>query len=184
MSGKDSAFKSDIESILQGPCAGRELIAYFERIPLRDSRRALTVLARIYPDKTTVSDEELDFIVFLLSRERWVEQESIPAFVSAIGILNFTESQKQTLIPAVKTQLAALCERCTFELDHLVMRLFPPRELVRYLERLVDGGRRAVLEHILDILWYEDFSDSSVSDETLENLRQAAAREIKRQREA
>lgn len=179
MSGSDSVFKSDIEGILSGDSVGQGLITYFEGIPPAHSRRALSVLSGIYPGKTVIPNDELSFIIYMLSQNRWTEQESFPLFVSALGIIDFTDSQRKALLPVVKSRLELLCTRCTFELDHFLMILFGPQGLIHYLESLVNRCSPAVLEHILNILRYEDFSDSAVSEYDMDKLSHAASQKIK-----
>ena len=111
---------------------------------------------------------------------KFIEQLSFWNFVSAINILDFTEYQKKRLIDAIKNNIERLCNTCTFELGSLLVKLFEPDALVQYLEVLAEEGSRPVLEHVSDILRFEDFSNSSVSDERMEILKQKISNSINR----
>jgi hypothetical protein len=50
--------------------------------------------------------------------------------------------------------------------------LFEQDELLQYLEYLIEKSSRPVLYLVLNILLYEDFSNSTVSDDKIDILKQ------------
>ena len=180
MSGKDLEIRTTIEHILENNSHGRRLKEYFGGLPDARIRRAIGILSGIYPDRTTISDDDFSFVVYLFSNVKFIGQLSFWNFVSAVNILNFTEPQKKRLIDAIQNNIELLCATCTCELDTLLANLFEPDELVRYLEVLAETGSRPVLEHVADILRHEDFSNSSVPDERIEALKRKISKAIHR----
>ena len=178
MKSKDLVIKSEIENLLQSRSSGQNLKSYFENLPDHKVRRAIVILSRIYPDKSTVSDDDLEFIICMLSKERYLEQDSFFNFIHSLNLIKFTETQKDTLIPVIQKHFEALCENCTFELDNLLVNIFKLPDLFEYMKTLAEEGSTAVLQHIADILRYEHFSDDKVSAEALEILEQKISRKL------
>jgi hypothetical protein len=172
MSSKDLKIKMEIDKILQNSSAGIKLKAYFENMPDKSIRRAIHILAAIYPDKRTIPDDDFMFISFMLSNKRIITlaQERFSDFIRSLNLIDFTENQKNMLINLIKEHIETLCEACMFELDDLLIRIFDRTDLFKYLETLADGGNTAVLRRIADILRYEDFSGINASDEKLKRL--------------
>ena len=171
MSRKDSEMRAAIENILESDSPGQGLKKYFGGLPDKSLRRAISVLSGIYPDKTAISDDEFSFVLSMFSDRKFMGQESFFAFVSAVNIVNFTEHQKKLLLDTIKNNIELLCGVCTFELDTLLGRLLEPNALLQYLEVLIETGSRPALHHAFDILLYEDFSNSSGTDEKIETLK-------------
>ena len=180
MSKKDIEIKATIESILENSYSGQHLKNYFDGLPDKNIRRAISILSSIYPGKTTSSDDDFSFILYMFSGIKFLKQESFFAFVSAINILEFTEHQKKLLIDVVKHNIEILYEICTFELDTLLVHLFEPKELFQYLEVLAEQGSRPVLRRVSAILRRKDFSTSCISDEKIESLKQKISESINR----
>lgn len=178
MSKKDSDIRITIKNILENNFSGQRLKNYFDNLPDKSIRRALGILSGIYPDKTTISDDEFSFILYMFSDIKFIGQVNFCDFVRAVNILNFTKFQKKLLIELIKDNMEILCDKCTYELDALLMNLFEPNELIQYLEVLAEQGNRPVLQRIFDILLYEDFSNSSVLDERIEILKQKISKVI------
>jgi len=178
MKSKDLVIKSEIENLLQSRSSGQNLKSYFENLPDHKVRRAIVILSRIYPDKNTVSDDDLAFIICMLSKERYLEQDSFFNFIHSLNLIEFTETQKDALIPVIQKHFETLCENCTFELDNLLVNIFKLPDLFEYMKLLAEEGSTAVLQHIADILRYEHFSDSKVSAEALEILEQKISRKL------
>jgi hypothetical protein len=114
----------------------------------------------------------------MFSDIKFMGQESFFEFVEAVNILHFTEPQKKLLIDAIKNNIEILCNKCTFELNTLLVSLLEPDELFQYLESLIEKESRPVLHTVFDILLYEDFSNSNVSDERIETLKQKISKSI------
>lgn len=176
MRKKDLEIKATIGNMLENNFSGRRLKIYFEALPDKSIRRAIGILSDIYPDKTTISDDDFAFIPYMFSDARFTKQDSFPGFVRAVNILNFTEHQKKLLTDAIKNDIEGLCDKCTYELDALLVHLFEPNDLIQYLSSLADEGSPPVLQRISDILQYEDFSNSSVSVEVIEALKQKVSK--------
>jgi hypothetical protein len=172
MGKKDLEMRMTIESILENDSSGKRLKNYFAELPDNRIRRAISVLSGMYPDKTTISDDDFSFIMYMFSDIKFVGQESFAQFVQAINILDFTEHQKTLLINVTKHNIEILCDICTFELDALLVNLFEQNELVKYVEVLVEQCSPPVLQRVSAILRYKSFSNSLVSDEEIENLKQ------------
>jgi len=172
MNSKDIEIKMEIEEILKNNLSGVKLKAYFEGVPEKKIRRAIHILATIYPDEETISDDNFVFIPYMLSNENILKQQSFPDFIRSLNLICFTEDQKNTLINIVKERFEALCKICTFELDAFLMKIFTKSNLFKYLESLVKDCSDATLQHISNILRYEDFSN--ISDEALEKLKDQA----------
>ena len=172
MSKKDLKIRNAIENILESNSSGQRLKNYFADLPDKRIRRAMSVLSGIYPDTTTISDDDLQFILHMFSDIRLIGQDSFFLFVQAVNVFSFAEHQKILLRDAIKKNIEILCDVCTFELDGLLESLFEPKELFQYLEVLTKKEIRSVLIHVSDILRYNDFSKSGVSDERIENLKQ------------
>lgn len=183
MGSKDRQLQWDIKNILQGHSVGQNLIAYFDALPPSKIRRAITVLSSIYPEKTTLADDELMFITHMLENEKYLVQESFYSFIRSLGILSFTPSQKDVVAKALKERFELLCSTCTFELDSLITQLFKPHELIDYMKELTETHNTAVLIHLADILRYEDFSDSTIPDETLATLKHKISLQLKQANE-
>ena len=171
MGNKDSAIKSTIEECLQRDPVGQNLKAYFENLPDKDIRRAITVLANMYPVKDTIADEELVFITYMLANEKIIGQQSFHAFIFSIGLIEYSESQKKILISVIKRYIEPMCCSCTFELDHLIVKLFAQHELIQFMNRLMADSSATVLQHISDILRYENSFARSLPDTVLVKLR-------------
>lgn len=178
MSKKDIEMRATIKNILENNFSGQGLKNYFDNLPEKSIRRAISILSCIYPDKTTISDDDFLFIIYMFSDIKFLRQVSFCYFVGAVNILDFTECQKKLLIDAIKNNIEILCDKCTYELDTLLMNLFEPNELIRYFEVLTGQGKRPVLQQIFSILRHEDFSNSSVPDEAIENLKQKISKYI------
>lgn len=178
MKSKDLVIKSEIENLLQSRSSGQNLKSYFENLPDHKVRRAIVILSRICPDKSTVSDDDLEFIICMLSKERYLEQDSFFNFIHSLNLIEFTETQKDALIPVIQKHFETLYENCTFELDNLLVNIFKLPDLFEYMKTLAEEGSTAVLQHIADILRYEHFSDSKVSAEALEILEQKISRKL------
>jgi hypothetical protein len=114
----------------------------------------------------------------MFSSIKIMEQESFSDFVRAVTLFDFTETQNKLLIDVIKTNIEILCDKCTFELDALLVSLFEPNELIQYLEVLTEKRNLSVLQRVLDILLYEDFSNSDVSDDQIEILKQKIQKSI------
>ncbi|UGS42589.1 hypothetical protein [Pseudocitrobacter corydidari] len=171
MSGKDILLKNEIEMILQGGSIGGDLKLYFESLDDNNLRRALFILSRMYPVKLIVSDDEVDFISSMLSSERITKQNNFFEFVRSISIVDFNCEQKNVIGRVIKSHFTNLCERCSFELDELLMRIFSSVELMEYMKALVESSDDlAVLQHISDILRDEYFYNSNVTNEILQIL--------------
>ena len=99
-------------------------------------------------------------------------------FISSLNTINFTENQKKRLIDIVKKNFETLCKICTFELDIFLIKIFDPLDLFEYFKILVVTNSTAVLQHILDILQSEDFSNAGVADEVLEKLKQEVRQKL------
>ena len=112
----------------------------------------MSVLSGIYPDTTTISDDDLQFILHMFSDIRLIGQDSFFLFVQAVNVFSFTEHQNILLRDAIKKNIEILCDACTFELDGLLESLFEPKELFQYLEFLAEKEIRSVLIHVTDIL--------------------------------
>jgi hypothetical protein len=172
MSGKDIEIKMEIEGILQNDSSGVRLITYFKNMPEKRIRRAIHILASVYPDKKAISDRDFVFIPYMLSNKKFLEQQNFSDFIRSMSLIDFTENQKNVLVNVIKEHFEKLCEGCTFELDGLLAKLLDQSDLFKYLEILAKGGSStAVLRRISDILRYEDFSNTNVSEESLEMLR-------------
>ena len=180
MKKKDLEIKTTIESILKNSSSGQRLKNYFVELPDKRIRRAISVLSAIYPAQTTISDDDLSFILYMFSDTKFMRQDSFFLFVDAVNILNFTEHQKMRLIDAIKNIIEILCDKCDFGLDALLESLFEPKELFQYLEVLAEKGSYRVLERVFYILRYKGFSNSGVSDEKIENLKQKVSEFLNR----
>jgi hypothetical protein len=172
MSKKDLEIKTTIENILENISPGQHLKNYFDGLPENRIRRAISILSGIYPDKTTSSDDEFSFIMYMLSDIKFMRQESFSEFIRSISILHFTDDQKKLLIDIIKNNIEILCTKCTFELNTLLMSLFEQDELLQYIEYLIEKGIHPVFHLVLNILLYEDFSNSTVSDKKIDILKQ------------
>lgn len=178
MNLKDIEIKSEIENILKSNSISENLKIYFENLPFKKIRRAITILSRIYPDKVTISDEEFPVIVYFISNKNFIEQENFMDLVRSINIITFTESQKEILIKTINNNIEALCKACTFELDKLLVNLFSSIKLIQYIEVLAGGNNMYILKHVLDILMYEKLPHSNILDESVEILKQKVLRKI------
>ena len=172
MGRKDSEIRAAIESMLESGSSGRRLKDYFDALPDKRVRRAIGILSGIYPDKTAISDDDFSFVTHMFSDVRFMGQESFSGFVRAVNILSFTDRQKELLIDSIKNNIEILCSKCTFELDALLVSLFEPGELLRYLEALTGTGSPPVLQRVFALLLYEDFLNGCGSDEKIEALKQ------------
>ena len=178
MRKKDFETRTTIENMLKNSSSGQNLKNYFNALPDKSIRRAISVLSDIYPDKTTVLDEDFSFILYMFSDIKFIGQESFPYFVQAINILDFTERQKKLLIATIKNNIEILCNRCTFELGSLLESLFEPHELLQYLEVLTEKESRPVLIQVFNILLYKDSSKSYSLDEKIEALKEKVSKLI------
>ena len=172
MRQKDTEIKEKFERILAASDSGKRLQAYFAELPEKNIRRGIHILSGMYPVKTTCSDDDFSFILYMFTTVQCMEQESFPFFVSAINIIDFTEPQKTLLRGALQHHMELLCTQCTFELGTLLGRLFTPNDLFQYVETLAAHGNRSMLHQAYDILHYEDFSQSTVAQNALERLKQ------------
>lgn len=171
MGKKDYEIRIAIKTIIDNDYSGRHLKYYFSVMPDKSIRRAINILSKIYPDKTTISDDDFLFITYMFSNVKFMEQESFFQFVRAVNILNFTDHQKAMLINTIKNSIEILSDKCTFELDALLMNLFEPDKLIQYFEALIENKNRSVLQRIFYILLYEDFSQSYGLDKKIEALK-------------
>jgi len=119
----DVLLKLELETILQHDRVAEALIRLFESMPQRKLRRALFLLSTVYPDKRYIEDEEFEFIYYVFTQTKLLEQETIRDFVSAMNIIEFTEKQKSILHKSVADTLSIISKRCTFELDEFLMRI-------------------------------------------------------------
>jgi hypothetical protein len=175
---KDLNKKFEIEGILQSSSAGQDLISYFELLPDNKIRRAMAILSAVYPNKINVSDDDFEFIVYIFSQEKFLMQESFFEFIRALNTIEFTASQRNKLVDMIKENFVTLCKACTFELDSLLIKVFNRFDLFVYLEFLSKNSNPAVLQHVLSILEYEDFSGESISNLALESLRKEVSQKI------
>ena len=178
MGGKDIEITTKLKELLQSGFAGLKLKAYFENMPEKKIRRAIALLATVYPERTVLSDDDFVFIPYMLSNEKFLEQKSFFGFIQSLNSVNFTESQKNILIGVIKDHFETLCEICTCELDILLVRIFSRSDLFAYMEMMARDKGGAVLQHLSDILRHEDFSDAGVPDEALEKLKQSITRKL------
>ncbi|ENT2948176.1 hypothetical protein ACFFOE_000141 [Klebsiella aerogenes] len=172
MSGKDFNIKSTLEAILQNDAIGKNLKIYFENTPEKDTRRVISILSMIYPDKINMSDNEFEFIVYMFSSEKNIRQENFFEFVRAVSLINFTDKQKNIFIDAIKKHMELLCEKCTFELDILLMKIFEPPELIKYIYTLIGNSAQPVMRHVEYILKDELFCHNANTTNILELLKQ------------
>ncbi len=172
MRQKDLEITKTYEQMLEASDAGQRLQAYFAGLPDPKIRRAIHILSGMYPVKMTCSDDSFSFILYMFSTVHCIKQDSFPFFVTAINIIDFTEPQKTLLRGALQDHIEVLCRHCTFELGTLLGRLFAPQALFQYVETLATHANRLVLHQAYDILCYEDFSQSTVSQSALESLKQ------------
>lgn len=119
----DVLLKLELETILQHDRVAEALIRLFESMPQRKLRRALFLLSTVYPDKRYIEDEEFEFIYYVFTQPKFLEQETIRDFVGAMNIIEFTEKQKIILRKSVADTLSIISKRCTFELDEFLMRI-------------------------------------------------------------
>ena len=178
MSGKDYEIRTTIENILENNSSGQCLRKYFDELPDKNIRRAISILSSIYPDETTISNDDFSFIIHMFSDIKFIKQKSFFQFVCSINILKFTDHQKKLLIDTIKNNIEILCDQDTYDLGYLLVNLFEPNELFQYLEVITEKGSRPVLQQIYDILWYEDFSNSYGLDEKIEALKQKVSKLI------
>ena len=178
MRKKDHETKTAIKNILENGSSGQALKDYFDGLPDKRIRRAIGILSGVYPDSTTISDDDFPFIMYMFSDIKFTGQGSFSDFVRAVNILDFTERQKKLVIEAIKNNIEILCDICTFELGALLVSLFEPDELFRYLEALVEKGSRPVLQQVFGILLYEDFSKDYRLEEKIETLKQKVSKLI------
>lgn len=155
MSKYDLETRTTIENILENNFSGQCLKNYFESLPERRLRRAISILSGIYPDRTTISDDDFIFIIDMFSNLKFMGQNSFPDFVRAVNILDFTGPQKRRLIDAIKERIEILCGQCTHELDALLVSLFEPDELLRYLALLAEHENEAVRQLVPRMFRYE-----------------------------
>ncbi len=179
MRTKDLEIKKTFEHMLEAPDAGQRLQAYFAELPEKNIRRAISILSGMYPVTRTCSDDDFSFILYMFTTVQCMKQKSFPFFVSAINIIDFTEPQKTLLRGALQNHMELLCSQCTFELGTLLGRLFAPNELFQYVEALAAHGNRSMLHQAHDILHYEDFSQSTVAQNTKERLKQKILERLK-----
>lgn len=178
MGKKDIEIKTTIENILEHDFSGQQLQNYFDALPAKSIRRAISILSRMYPGATTISDDDFPFILFMFSDIKFMRQDSFPSFVFAVNLIHFTDRQKKLLINTIKNNIEILCDTCMFELDALLVSVFEPDKLLQYLEVLVEKGSRPLLQRVSDILRYEDFSHSAGSDDKIEALQQKISQSI------
>jgi hypothetical protein len=178
MNKKDLEIRKTIENILENTSPGQHLKNYFDGLPEKKIRRVISILSGIYPDKTISSDDDFSFVMYMFSDIKFMGQESFDQFVTAVNIFDFTDSQKKLLTGAIKNNIEILCNKCTFELGSLLVNLLEPNELFQYFEYLIEEGSRPVLHQVFDILLYEDFSNSNVSDEKIEILKQKISKRL------
>ncbi len=119
----DVLLKLELETILQHDRVAEPLIRLFESMPQRKLRRALFLLSTVYPDKRYIEDEEFEFINYVFTQPKLLEQETIRNFVGAMNIIEFTEKQKSILRKSIADTLSIISKRCTFELDEFLMRI-------------------------------------------------------------
>jgi len=169
---KDLELQKTIENILKGKYPGQGLMEYFDGLPDKRARRAISILAGIYPDKTTSSDGEFSFVLFMFSNMKFMEQKNFWLFVQTINILQFTEPQKKLLKDAVTNNIETLCRQCTFELDSLLVNVFEANDLLHYLDYLSEKKSRAVLVHVFDTLRHAPFANNDALDEHVGKLRE------------
>jgi hypothetical protein len=94
MSKKDLEIRTTIENILENISPGQHLKNYFDGLSEKRIRRAISILSGIYPDKTTSSDDEFSFIMYMFSDIKFMKQESFSEFIRSISLLYFTDDQK------------------------------------------------------------------------------------------
>ncbi len=180
MNKKELELKYAIETILNQDSIGQSLQNYFEQLSAQNIRRALFVLANIYPDKQMLPDDEFLFINNLFNQDKYIVQETFRHFIQAISTIHFTAQQQETLINTIKKQFEALCETCTFELDALLVNLFTPKDLVGYINTLLNSHNIAVLQRIYDLLIYEsDYFQEYLPEETIKKLASEVLNKIK-----
>ncbi|MCL2873049.1 MAG: hypothetical protein FWF41_08775 [Betaproteobacteria bacterium] len=176
MRNKDLEIKNEIEAMLQGDAAGAALKAYFEAVPESQRRRAIHLLASVYPGKRTLSDDDFVFVHYMLSNDALFECQSFADFIRSLSLVDFTERQKGLVIDRIKAHFEKWCETCTFELDGLLIKVFKRADLFDFLETVLRNNNPAVLHRIADLLRYEDFSNADISADALENLKKRVLR--------
>jgi hypothetical protein len=170
MNVKDMQTKIEINTILQNQSPDLNLKLYFENIQENKIRRAIHILSSIYPGRKIISNDDLIFISYVISNKKFLKQQSFCDFIRALNVIDFTESQKNILIGLIKIHFVELCEICTFELDEFLIKIFKPYDLFKFIETFETNGM-AVSQRISDILRYENFSNTNVSDQALETLK-------------
>lgn len=123
MSQDDVVLRKEFENILQRDRVAESLIRLFESVPQRKLRRALFLLSEVYPDKIHIEDEELEFICYILSHKKFIEQETIRNFIFSLNIIEFSEKQKEILRSIIPDALNTLSEKCTYELEAFLSRI-------------------------------------------------------------
>jgi hypothetical protein len=180
MSNKDIEIKAEIEKMLRDNSAGKKLTAYFEDMPEKKIRRAIYILASIFPINKVISNDDFVFILYMLSNNKIVTNNSFPDFIRSLNLIEFSDVQKHKLIYLIKDHFEEYCDICTFELNTLLIRIFNLPDLFKYLETLAIDASPAVLRQISDILQYEDFSSTNISDEAFESLKQRCLSNMRR----
>lgn len=171
MCGKDFHIKSMLETILQNDAIGQNLRTYFEHMPEKDLRRAISILSMVYPDKVNMPDSEFEFIVYMFSNEKNIEQESFFEFVRSVNVINFTDKQRDIFVDVIKKHMELLCEKCTFELDDLLIKIFEPSELIEYIYILINNSTQPIMQHIEYILKDKSLCHNENAKNILESLR-------------
>lgn len=178
MSEKDQRLKFEIENILESESHGTDLIAYFENLEEKDVRRAISILSGIYPTSQEISDGELSFIEYMLLNKNITEQKSFPEFVRSINIVNYTDAQRARVRNILNENFSNFCEKTTFEFDDLFIRMHNSDSLINALQDLSEKKDKASLQHIFNILNYENFSDWKIPLENVERLKKKISNKL------
>lgn len=171
MSGKDKHIKEVLETIIEKDNIGKNLKGYFSSISERDMRRAIFILSNIYPDKINMSDSEFEFIIYMFSNIKIIQQDNFFEFVRAVNVIDFSDRQKNVLKKIIKEHLEALCEKCIFELDSLIIKVFEPTELIEYISNNIANSTSSLMQHFESILRDKSLSHNNNAKNELKLLK-------------
>ena len=177
MRTRDETIKRQLEFILKARFTGRDLIVYFDCMPEKMLRRAITLFSEVYPSETVISDEQFGFIGYMLSTNKMVEQESFSNFIISISTINYSIEQKEKLVNITKDNIFSLCNGLTFEFDNFLSLLLNQEQLADYVKWMADIEDEAVLMRAMGILQYERFDRVPV--EIIESLKQTIKNKLK-----
>ena|GEM_PF-1755369 len=163
MSKKDERLRIEINRILHEKPSGVKLKDYFESMPKENIRRAIFILAEIYPDGLFISNDDFLFVRYMMSNQEFIKQQTFPDLIRSLSVIKFTKTQKNMLISIIKENIGVLCASCTFELDGFLAEIFERADLLEYLKVLAKSSDVCILEHVSDIFRY-DFLDVDLAD--------------------